>query len=399
MVKSTRSSKSRKSDNPAKPYPDFPLFPHATRRWAKKIRGKMCYFGPWDKPQDALERYIEERDFLFAGRKPEAAKGGLTIADLANKYLTAKRHKVDAGEMSLRGFGDCYRTCQLIVEEFGKTALAEGLGADDFQRLRAGLAKRLGPVRLGNEIARVRSVFRWGELNDHIEKRVKFGSEFIRPSKKILRLNRAANGQRMLDPADLRRLIDVAPRALKAMTLLALNCGFGNSDCSSLPLSALDLDRGWIDFPRPKTGLDRRAPLWRETIAAIRAYLERRPRPKTSAEADLVFLTTRGQAWVTVNIIEEVGLTRVVNGDALGREFAKLLAKFGLRKKGIGFYALRHIFRTVADNTNDQKAIDRLMGHADGTMGGEYIERLEDCRLQAVTDHVRGWLFPVEQNR
>lgn len=52
---------------PSKPYPDFPLFPHATRRWAKKIHGRFVFFGPWEDPYGALERYLAQRDELMAG--------------------------------------------------------------------------------------------------------------------------------------------------------------------------------------------------------------------------------------------------------------------------------------------------------------------------------------------
>jgi hypothetical protein len=42
---------------PPKPYPGFPLTPHATRRWCKKIKGKVYYFGRWDDPEGALPEY------------------------------------------------------------------------------------------------------------------------------------------------------------------------------------------------------------------------------------------------------------------------------------------------------------------------------------------------------
>jgi hypothetical protein len=71
---------------PAKPYEGFPLFAHATGRWAKKIRGKFVYFGPWSDPDAALLKYLEQRGALHAGRTPRATGKGLTLHQLCNRF-------------------------------------------------------------------------------------------------------------------------------------------------------------------------------------------------------------------------------------------------------------------------------------------------------------------------
>src|ERR1700692_2377448 len=99
---STAPPRPDKPAKPSKPYPDFPLFPHATGRWAKKIRGKMHYFGPWADPDAALTKYLEQKDALHAGRKPRADPEALTVEDAANAFLNARQALVDAGELSSR---------------------------------------------------------------------------------------------------------------------------------------------------------------------------------------------------------------------------------------------------------------------------------------------------------
>jgi integrase len=420
---STRKRRPRKAaDRPKKPYPDFPLTPHASGAWQKKIRGKIHYFGKWAKRvngqlvriegdgwKEALELYKSQAEDLHAGRTPRVKGEGLTVAELCNRFLTAKLRKRNAGELGARMFEEYRETTDLIVAAFGKERLVDDLAADDFERLRAEMAERWGPVRLGNGVTRVKSVFKYGADNGLIEKAVRYGSEFRKPDRAVLRKHRAKNGERMLEAGELRRMLDALSGkevgtgrtdeetgkqgtvklrpdpALRAMILLGVNAGFGNNDVATLPLSALDLSRGWLNFPRPKTGIARRCPLWPETAAALREALMNRPAPKDEADADIVFLMSKGRRWIRV--------TDRSRSDNVAVHFTNLMQRIGAHREGVGFYTLRHVFRTVADAARDPVAIDLIMGHSDPSMGGHYRERIDDGRLQAVADHVRRWLF------
>lgn len=368
---------------PAKPYPDFPLFAHATGRWAKKIRGKMHYFGPWSDPDGALEKYLAQKEALHAGLTPRSDTRDLTMKDLANAFLNHKKDLLDAGELSPRTWAQYKETCDLLIKHFGKNRLITALAPDDFAGLRRRLAKRWKPLTVGNFIQRARVVFKYAADNDLIDRPVRYGQGFKRPSKKTLRLEKARQGHKLFTRDEIHKLLEAASVPLRAMFLLGINAGLGNADCGRLSLRELDLKRGWLDYPRPKTGMDRRCPLWPETVEAVKQALAHRPDPKDPADAELVFITRFGQSWHTDTTESPISY-----------EVGKLLRKLGINgRKGIGFYTLRHTFRTVADESKDQPAIDYAMGHEISHMSAAYRETISDERLKAVTDYVHRWLF------
>src|SRR5262245_28699750 len=182
---------------PAKPYPEFPLFPHAAGVWAKKIKGRMHYFGPWSDPDGALAKYLEQRDDLHAGRTPRPDPEALTVKELCNALLNAKRSRLDTGELAALTFGDYKSACDEVIAAFGKPRLVSDLAPDDFARLRDRMAKKWGPQRLSKTIQFVRCVFKFAYDAGLIDRPVRFGPGFTRPSKKTIRLHRARQGVKL----------------------------------------------------------------------------------------------------------------------------------------------------------------------------------------------------------
>ena len=364
---------------------DFPLYLHASGNWAKKVRGKTHYFGK-DK-DEALQRWLRERDDLLAGRSP--ARGGEALADLLNRFLASREAAVKSGELSPRSWQHYHATCQIMVAMLGRRVEVKGLTVADFDRLRAAYATGRGVHALSGHVQRTRTIFKWAWESGFIETPMRFGPGFKRPPKQVMRAAKHKGEPWALEADAIRAILDAATPQMRAMVLLGINCGFGNSDVASLPLSALDLDGGWVSFPRPKTAVPRRAKLWPETVEAVRAALEVRPRPKVRADAGLVFLTRGGLRWV------RVGRTVPPKPiDEVQQSFGRLLRKLGLKRRGRSFYSLRHTFRTVADASGDGPACDAVMGHVDASMGGHYRERIDDARIERVTDLVREWLWP-----
>ncbi|MHB8951799.1 MAG: tyrosine-type recombinase/integrase [Pirellulaceae bacterium] len=374
MAKSIRKSGASK---PEKPRPDFPLFPHDTGRWAKKIRGKLHYFGPWAEPEAALNLYLDQREDLHAGRQPRVKRDGFTVEEACNQFLHARKTKVDSGELSRTTWHGYQLTAKQVVKKLGRKRLVEDLRGEDFDALRVFFAKTNGLVGLKNKINHTRIIFKYAYDAELIDRPVRFGANFKRPSAQSIRRQRTP---RMFEAAEIRTMLDNAGPTMKAMLLLGCNCGFGCTDVATLPISAIDRKTGWVTFPRPKTGSERRVPLWPETLIAIDAAIVARPKPAPEHKR-LLFITRTGESFAKDS-------TRYVSD-----QFRKFIEPLGLHKTGRGFYALRHVFETIGGESRDQVAVDAIMGHERGEMAAHYRERISDDRLEAVVEVVRTWLF------
>jgi integrase len=394
----------------------FPLTPHPSGRWCKKLKTphgwKLFYFGPLKDWQAALDRYRAEVEDLTAGRTPEKRDtDGLRLLELVNRFLHFKRGRVNSGVLSMRSWYDYHQTAERVLKFFGKEKLVDNLAQSDFESLALDYGKpnargkTWGPVKINGEIRRVRILGKYALESGLVEKPIPFGPAFKCLDRKTLRIvrnkDRQKYGARMFTAEELHTILEACPQPMKSMVMLGINGGLNNMDVATVTLSALDLERGILDFPRGKTGIPRFIPLWSETVASIKAWLAVRPEPKNPEDAHLLFLTKQRRPWYRLGrfVEDDKGGTKIKGIDnPVSKSFRVVLDNLSINGKR-NFLALRHGFRTVARGARDREAVDSLMGHVDESMAGHYLEDgLPVERLRGVTDYVRTWLFPpVEQ--
>ena len=303
--------------------------------------------------------------------------------------------------MALGTFGDQYKTCKRVLSVFGGERLVDDLAADDFETLRAQIAKTYGKLSRKVEIKRVRSIFRYAYEANLIEKPVRFGPGFVGPSRRELRCERQQNGERMFEAAEIRAMLAAASVPLKAMILLGINCGFGNTDVANLTHQEPRPERRLVQLPAGR----------RRGFRAAARYgrrPSRRSRQRWKCGRTLrtkptpIWCSSRraGQRWVwsrgnTADIdaadIESLAhvsrVDRVTDANGAVAQQARACLAGATRSM-----RLRHTFETIGGESCDQVAVDAIMGHSRDDMASVYRERIGDDRLRVVVEHVRTWL-------
>ncbi len=368
-----------RSIHKVEPIERFPTKPRKDGRFQKRIRGRLYYFGADGDRKSAIVEYDRVKHDLYAGRKPRVVADGdsLTLKQLANLFTAEQEARQSAGDITAGHLSDIGWAIKRFLKYLGGGRAVADIRPDDFAAYRRYLLGKVGGYAYNRERACIIAMFNHADECGWIASPIRFGKGFAKVSNSELQATRKS---RMLEPPALRKLIDKSKGQLKAMILLGVNGGFGATDCSTLCRVDVDLDKRRIDTIRRKRLTIRKVPLWPETVAAVSSVMRERD------DDALVFRHSSGNEWVQDK--------STANINAVTKDFAELCDDLDIKRdKGASFNILRHVFSTLANETQDKDAIRRIMGHKFDGMDNAYVESIDWPRLKRVTDHVRRKLF------
>jgi integrase len=356
------------------------------RGWVAKIGGKVKWLAPIGQPQLALERYHKKMAEYRTGQPvaAQAPDNAVPLGNVGQLFIDAKFAKVQAGELKPRTYDGYEKGVVRAVKHFGYETPALAIPVAGWQAYRAALAAKFKVGTLARHVGAVRALSKWALANEYIDRPFRFGTEFNLPSQKATRAAKRQAGDRTYTPAQVRKIRRATDPVFRAMFLLSINGGVGNTDLARLTDANVKPDR--IEFERSKTEVPRLIPLWPETVAALKAARAARPEPSDPSLADRVFLTERGHPYVRDNLDAAGNLTSTT--DKIATLFWKQMEALGIDRS---FYDGRRTFQTIGDQVGPPHVVRAIMGHAarGEDMSARYRQEIPLAQMVAVVNHVR----------
>jgi integrase len=416
---------------PPLPFAEFPLRPHRNGQWYKSVwnprtkKSEQFYFGSWqDDPKG--ESALHDPELGWLARRQGILDGTdnvrvgtlsvpltMTLGELMARFLTFKRSRVVAHELSYRTLGDYMREVAKFVAFLKPRTPVAMLRPEHFSAYMTHLieARKLGRYARKRVRTYLSTLLRFGAKNDWFDM-PNTGADWVSPGttreavrQEKLRAGKTDYSDRIVTGAELDKLLARSNQTFKAILLVSVNAGLGPADIGRLRWNMIDMKTGRMTFARPKTGIARRSYLWKKTrraLRSVRSLNANKAAIEREGENALVFLTRRGEPYYREVPVEgdiEVDgkkvrkLLRIKVENAVSITFRRMARELEL--KGLHFYRLRHSFKTMAKKARDREALDVMMGHADNSVAAVYDHEVVSwSRIRRVSKAVYRRLWP-----
>ena len=275
-----------------------------TQRWRKKFRGEIYYFSgtyaqalvQWREKKDELDeipqeeqsvksKYRQTLDRLAAeadlahsagNLAVEAANTDKTINALTKNFIAAKLVEVEAGELSVGRWGALKSGLTQFVRFVGGEKPVNAITEETLANYKVWLLqsvswKALKSTAAATYMGSTKQFVRWLWVMRLIDMPRNISRD---------KTTQIKVGQRIIktfDVPEIKMMMDKAPERTKLYILLALNCGYYQSDLSDLTQEEVNLKEGTITRKRSKTEDNEETPvvtyyLWAETLRLLTKF-------------------------------------------------------------------------------------------------------------------------------
>jgi integrase len=305
--------------------------------------GKRLYLG--SNKDEALKKYHR----LDSGLKPVQVETepiiGLTAKELSNRFVAMQQANWRNPEGTLKSYKDWLGR---FLGDHPRLNIID-FTVERFAAWKLSLKKRgYSPESINHFLSAVRAIFIFAEDAGLIEKSPKLSRIKNEPT--------ARPGSRekpLYEAEEINSLLKAADVQMKAMILLALNCGFGPKDLHDLMWEDIDEDR--VTLPRSKTGVSQTYLLWPET----KELLEKIKRERV---ARITRLLKRGRHRTDQGHVFVTRYWKLWSKDSVALQFRKLCKK--VKVKCYGIYRMRHCASTAVSLVASPHVQRKFMRHS-----------------------------------